>query len=84
MVHIILEIDPLRDDLAGQQRRKVIPRVARKLQREARHWQAPSIEGHVSDVHFTILQAMLMPSSEGQRHEDAFLCFAPTVTPTRS
>src|SRR5262249_5597616 len=40
-MHIITEVNPLRDDLAGQQRREVIPGVASKLQREARHGQAP-------------------------------------------
>ena len=44
MVHVILEVNPLRDDLASQQRCDVIPGVASKLQREARHWQAPFME----------------------------------------
>src|SRR5262245_18764700 len=42
MVHVILEVDRLRDNLPGQQRRNVIPRIASKLQREACHGQTPS------------------------------------------
>src|SRR4030095_13678697 len=48
MVHIIREINALRDDLTGQQRRHVVPGVPRKLQREASHAQAPSIENNLA------------------------------------
>ena len=34
------------------------------------------IIGRVSDVHFTMLHAMLMPSSEGERH-DTHACALP-------
>jgi hypothetical protein len=54
MVYIILEVDPLWDDLAGQPRHEVIPGVASKLQREARHAQAPSMEKQL-EVHVSLL-----------------------------
>jgi len=46
--------------------------------------RAITLAGRVSDVHFTILHAMLRPSSEGERPGYAYLCFAPAVTPTRA
>jgi len=39
--------------------------------------------GRVADVHCPMLHALLMSSSAGER-SDAFLYFAPAVTPTRS
>src|SRR5713226_2800705 len=39
-----------------------------RLQVKRHHAQDCTLSGRVSDLHFTTLHAMLMPSSEGERH----------------